>query len=204
MLLKFLPLSSIVVTSKYGSRNITVNGHTYKWHSGVDLKDTEDHNIYNVADGYVHYIGEDKNGYGKYIIVEHKLKDGISSYYYTLYAHMDSFSNKVERNKPINAGDILGKVGSTGASTGPHLHFEIRICDKSNLWSRGIVYEQFENAINPLPHIELREKIQRLPVSNLTEAGFTELSEVYDPVTINFIKAYKHGDLVALKHYINF
>lgn len=67
------------------------------------------------------YAGE-VSGYGNLVVVEHELG------YYTLYAHLSEII--VELNESVDTGQALGKVGSSGRSTGPHLHFEIRRFDE--------------------------------------------------------------------------
>ncbi len=74
---------------------------------------------YAAADGVVLFSGNKGNGYGNYVIIDHG--NGVQ----TFYAHFDSCS--VSTGDVVKAGDEVGKIGSTGRSTGPHLHFEIKI-----------------------------------------------------------------------------
>ena len=75
--------------------------------------------------GVIHTV-ENSGGYGVHVIIEHDLHSQV---WYTVYAHLEN--NSVPKNiKPgtyVEIGDTIGKVGSTGTSTGPHLHFELRI-----------------------------------------------------------------------------
>lgn len=79
------------------------------------------------ADGTIAHVGVNPGGYGNYIVIKHERKDKPGQYYTTLYAHLSkmyfssgSVGSKVTKDTPI------GEVGNTGASTGAHLHFEMR------------------------------------------------------------------------------
>jgi murein DD-endopeptidase MepM/ murein hydrolase activator NlpD len=106
-----LPLNETRITSEFGFRR-------FRWHHGTDLKLTTGDPVYSAFDGIVRIRSFDRNGYGYYIVVRHK--NGLE----TLYGHLSKFS--VEIGQEVKAGDIIGLGGSTGRSTGPHLHFEIR------------------------------------------------------------------------------
>ena len=86
-------------------------------HSGIDLAAPRGTSIKASEGGLVIYAGW-YGGYGKVVIVDH------SKGFTTLYAHMDSIEVRV--GERINQGKVLGHEGSTGYSTGPHLHFEVR------------------------------------------------------------------------------
>jgi murein DD-endopeptidase MepM/ murein hydrolase activator NlpD len=88
----------------------------YRAHLGVDYAASTGTPIKSAGDGKVTFVGT-KGGYGKTIIVNHQ--DG----YKTLYAHMNGYRKGVRSGKWVKKGDIIGYVGSTGMSTGPHLHF---------------------------------------------------------------------------------
>ena len=90
-----------------------------KPHHGVDLAAKMKTRIKVTAPGKVTYAGV-KGGYGNTIIVQH---DGD---YKTLYAHMHHFAKNIKVGSYVHAGDLIGYVGSTGVSTGPHVHYEIR------------------------------------------------------------------------------
>ncbi len=106
-----LPLDQTRVTSEFGFRR-------YRWHHGTDLKLNTGDPIYSTFDGIVRIKSFDRNGYGYYVVVRHK--NGLE----TLYGHMSKIL--VEVGQEVSAGDILGLGGSTGRSTGPHLHYEVR------------------------------------------------------------------------------
>ena len=72
------------------------------------------------ADGLVTFIGR-KHQYGKVITLQHGQK------YTTLYAHLSRFANNVQSGSAVRQGQVIGYVGTTGLSTGPHLHYEFRV-----------------------------------------------------------------------------
>ena len=86
-----------------------------RYHYGTDIAANTGESVYAFADGTVRAIGED-GGYGKYIIIDHA--DGYS----TLYAHCSSLCVS---SGNVSKGDVIALVGSSGAATGPHLHFEL-------------------------------------------------------------------------------
>lgn len=109
------PLPAGVVTSSFGMRKNPVTGNLV-FHKGVDLAAPRGTSVFACADGVVQSTGNDPV-YGNYVILLHE--GGKES----LYGHL--FSIKIELRERIKSGSILGTVGSTGQSTGPHLHFEI-------------------------------------------------------------------------------
>lgn len=110
------PLEFSRVSSGYGMRFHPISG-TRKPHLGVDYAAPTGTPVRTVADGVVSFAGVQR-GYGNVIVVEHK---GQQS---TLYAHLSRIH--VKKGQRVDQGDFIGAVGSTGASTGPHLHFEFR------------------------------------------------------------------------------
>ncbi|RMD88142.1 MAG: M23 family metallopeptidase [Candidatus Dadabacteria bacterium] len=92
-----------------------------KHHDGIDLAAPKGTPIRSIMDGWVVFAGRYK-GYGKLVTVRHK--NGFTSH----YAHCDTIKVKVGQH--VTAGEIIAVVGSTGAATGPHLHFEIRLNGK--------------------------------------------------------------------------
>lgn len=115
------PLSSKYyrITSLFGGRIHPVTGKPNN-HLGIDISAPEGEPIYAAKDGTVEIANtnESKSSYGLYVKIKHP--DGTS----TLYAHMSKVGTTV--NAQVKAGDIIGYVGSTGTSTGNHLHFEIK------------------------------------------------------------------------------
>lgn len=105
------------ITSNYGMRTHPITG-VYKLHTGVDISATIGSDFTAIADGIV--VKAEYNGaYGNMVIIDHG--GGVQ----TLYAHGSQIIAQV--GQEVKAGDIVLKVGSTGYSTGPHAHFEVRI-----------------------------------------------------------------------------
>lgn len=107
--------SSTLVTSRYGER--TLNGVT-RFHNGIDINASVGAAIVAADGGNVAVAGYN-SGYGNYIMIYHS--NGSA----TLYAHLSSMS--VSKGDTVSKGQVIGGAGSTGYSTGPHLHFEIHI-----------------------------------------------------------------------------
>jgi murein DD-endopeptidase MepM/ murein hydrolase activator NlpD len=105
------------ITSAYGMRYHPIL-KTNKMHTGVDIGAPMGAKIVAADSGKVMFAGW-QGGYGQTIIIDHGA--GMS----TLYAHQSKFA--VSSGQSVNKGDVIGYVGSTGWSTGPHLHFEVRV-----------------------------------------------------------------------------
>lgn len=110
-----LPAANTTITCPYGMRTHPITGK-YKLHTGVDLRASRGTNIY-AANGGTVITSTYSAAYGNYVVINHG--GGVS----TLYAHMDK--RAVSKGDTVAQGDVIGYVGSTGYSTGPHLHFEI-------------------------------------------------------------------------------
>jgi murein DD-endopeptidase MepM/ murein hydrolase activator NlpD len=110
------PLQHFRITSRYGLRANPVTGNIVM-HKGIDLAAPEGTEVFSVADGTVTDLGFDPI-YGNYVLISHR--DNWSS----LYGHLLSINTTLRAT--VKAGAFIGKVGSTGQSTGPHLHFELR------------------------------------------------------------------------------
>jgi murein DD-endopeptidase MepM/ murein hydrolase activator NlpD len=110
------PLGEFRLTSTFGPRVNPVTGNL-RFHQGLDLAAPEGTAVYAARDGVVIDIGENAV-YGKYIVIEHT--DNRTS----LYGHLSNVDTALR--KTVKSGSLIGRVGSTGQSTGPHLHFEIR------------------------------------------------------------------------------
>ncbi|MBA4163754.1 MAG: peptidase M23 [Erythrobacter sp.] len=117
------------ISSGYGYRRdpFTRRG---AMHSGLDFKGPQGAPIYAAARGRVSFVGR-KHGYGNVVEIRHG--NGMM----TRYAHMSRFASRV--GEEVEAGDVIGAIGSTGRSTGPHLHFEVHINNR---------------AVNPRPILE--------------------------------------------------
>ena len=123
-----MPLDNPKVTSAYGWRVIFGNK---EWHQGIDLIDTKlgaKAPIYAMADGTVSYAGT-LSSYGLVVRIKHKI-DGVN--YETLYAHLSKINVKV--GQTVKQTDVIGVIGTTGRSTGIHLHAEIHV---NGFWSTG-------------------------------------------------------------------
>lgn len=121
------PLEGYHVTSEFGPRPSMGDYHT-----GIDLGAAKGTAVRSVADGTVTRVANDPDGYGNWVEVKHA--DGTSS----RYAHLSAFGN-IKVGQQIGAGSVLGAVGSTGHSTGPHLHFEWRDASGKALDPRKIL-----------------------------------------------------------------
>ena len=127
------------VSSEYGWRKNPVSG-VNKLHAGTDFAAPGGTPIYAAASGYVQVAGWSSGGYGNYVIIYHgKMSDGNS--YSTLYGHMQSVATSA--GKYVQQGELIGYVGSTGNSTGNHLHLEV--------WKGG----SKANAVNPRNYIPI-------------------------------------------------
>jgi murein DD-endopeptidase MepM/ murein hydrolase activator NlpD len=118
--IKEMPIGSPydgIRSSDYGYRRNPFGGISGEFHSGVDLKGAVGDPIYATGDGTVERC-DYHGGYGNCVVLNH-----INGYQ-SLYGHMTSVN--VTQGQKVKAGDVVGFLGSTGRSTGPHLHYEIR------------------------------------------------------------------------------
>ncbi|HEY4622475.1 peptidoglycan DD-metalloendopeptidase family protein [Solibacillus sp. FSL R7-0668] len=125
-------------TSGFGRRDIGPIGS--KNHLGVDIANAIGTPVVSGADGVVSYVGT-MNGYGKVVMVEHSI-EGKS--FTSVYAHLSGFTSSV--GDVVSKGQQIARMGNTGNSTGPHLHFEIHV---------GGWNGKRSNAVNPLRYISL-------------------------------------------------
>lgn len=116
-----VPASQARISSGFGYRRDPFTGRG-AMHSGLDFKGPTGSPILAAAKGRVSYVGW-KSGYGKTVEIKHG--NGMM----TRYAHMSKFSAQV--GELVEAGEVIGGIGSTGRSTGPHLHFEVRINNRA-------------------------------------------------------------------------
>jgi murein DD-endopeptidase MepM/ murein hydrolase activator NlpD len=141
--------TALTVNSHYGVRYDPLTGLA-RMHTGIDLKATYGDAVGVSMSGTVLFAGL-KGGYGNCVIVDHG--NGISTY----YAHLSSIA--VVIGQPLEAGEYIGQVGSTGRSTGPHLHYEVRanghpiepatqiVIDEGALYAAG---RKIDTAVDPL------------------------------------------------------
>ena len=118
----------------FGGRRNPFGGPGYEFHSGQDIEAAWGTPVVAGASGRVSFVGW-QNGYGQLVVVDHG--SGLT----TRYGHLSHID--VELNQTVSRAQLLGKVGSTGRSTGPHLHYEVRISDQP---------------VNPLPYLLLSMK----------------------------------------------
>jgi murein DD-endopeptidase MepM/ murein hydrolase activator NlpD len=117
---KFLvrkPVTEAIMRSGFGSRKHPILGYT-KMHTGVDWAAPLGTPIYAAGNGEIEKSGWE-SGYGKYIRIKHNYG------YETAYGHMTAFARGIEPGVKVHQGQLIGYVGSTGQSTGPHVHYEI-------------------------------------------------------------------------------
>ena len=119
---KFLvrkPVATGIMRSGFGARNHPLLGY-YKMHTGVDWAAPLGTPVYASGNGTVEKVGWE-SGYGKYVRVRH------ANGYETAYGHMTAFARSTQAGARVRQGQVIGYVGSTGLSTGPHLHYEILV-----------------------------------------------------------------------------
>ena len=148
-------LASVPAISPIADRNLRrfASGYGYrihpiyrtlKLHSGIDLTAPTGTKVYATGGGKVISAGYAAGGYGIKVIIDH----GYG--YKTLYAHLSKASVKV--GKRVARGDVIGEVGSTGRSTAPHLHYEVRKNDQTenpvNYYYTDLTPEEYEEMIN--------------------------------------------------------
>jgi murein DD-endopeptidase MepM/ murein hydrolase activator NlpD len=122
------PLAAAITTSSYGMRNHPVLGGM-RSHKGIDLAAPTGTPVYATADGVVGKA-EWFSSYGLFVAIDHGAE------LETRYAHMSRLA--VASGERVRKGDVIGYVGSTGRSTGPHLHYEVRVSGQ---------------AVNPIPYM---------------------------------------------------
>ncbi len=116
------PINGARLSSSYGMRKHPISGYN-KMHKGVDFAAPTGTPIFAAGNGVIEYVGRN-GGYGKYIRIRH------DSTYKTAYAHLNGYKKGISNGVRVKQGDVIGFVGSTGKSTGPHLHYEIIVNGK--------------------------------------------------------------------------
>jgi len=139
-----LPISSTKIkrVGHFGMRRHPIYG-IWKLHEGTDFTAKRGTPIHATGDGIVEEVHSSKRGYGNQILINH----GFG--YKTRYAHLSKFL--VKEGQKIKRGDIIGLVGNTGLSTGPHLHYEVRkngrAIDPINFYFEDLTPEQYDEMI---------------------------------------------------------
>lgn len=126
-----LPVGSATISSGYGPRTHPITGEKGKVHTGVDFAVGQGTKVHAADSGTV-ILSEWWSGYGYCVIIDHG--GGV----WTLYGHIRKGGLLVSAGDKVNRGDVIAESGSTGNSTGPHLHFEVRIDGKT---------------VNPMPYL---------------------------------------------------
>lgn len=111
------PIDGARISSRYGMRKHPILGYS-RMHTGIDFAAPTGTPILAAGDGVVQRIGRN-GGYGNYIRLHH------NDTYDTAYAHLSRYAKGMKKGSKVRQGDVIGYVGSTGRSTGPHLHYEI-------------------------------------------------------------------------------
>ena len=111
------PINGAKLSSRYGNRKHPILGYT-KMHRGLDFAAPSGTPVFAAGDGVIEKAGWN-GSYGKYIRIRH------TGTYKTAYAHLSGFHKNVRIGKRVLQGKIIGYVGTTGRSTGPHLHYEV-------------------------------------------------------------------------------
>jgi hypothetical protein len=144
-----VPVDGVHLTSDFGMRWHPVMGGR-RQHKGVDLAAPAGTPIRAAADGIVSRA-DWYSSYGLYVSVEH------GGNFETRYGHMSRLN--VAAGQMIRKGDVIGYVGSTGRSTGPHLHYEVRIAGE---------------AVNPIPYLQNGRIERAAPAATISLAGVDE------------------------------
>ncbi|KLI64655.1 M23 family metallopeptidase [Aurantiacibacter marinus] len=123
-----MPVDGVTLTSGFGMRDHPILRRRAR-HNGVDLAAPTGTPVYATADGVVE-MAQRYSSYGNYVQIGH------GGDIETRYAHLSSYT--VSAGEEVRMGDLIGYVGSTGRSTGPHLHYEVRVANE---------------AVNPIPYM---------------------------------------------------
>ena len=141
-----IPAASRHISSGFGYRSDPFDGDA-AFHAGLDFKAPMGSPIFAAARGQIAFVGQ-RHGYGNCVEIDHG--NGLR----TRYAHMSAFRTHV--GDAVMAGQLIGAVGSTGRSTGPHLHFEVRLNDQP---------------VNPRPFLEVAPNVLQKARLNRTATG---------------------------------
>jgi len=106
------------VTHEFGPRIHPFTGVWYL-HKGIDIAYRSGIPLLATANGKIVDVGYDRGGYGNFVVIKHQYG------FYTKYAHMDRTT--VAKGQEVHRGQIIGTMGNTGQSTGPHIHYEVRL-----------------------------------------------------------------------------
>jgi murein DD-endopeptidase MepM/ murein hydrolase activator NlpD len=158
------PLEFSRVTSGFAMRSHPISGQ-WKQHKGIDFAAAVGTPIRATADGVIEHAGV-QGGYGQLVVVRH------GAQYSTAYAHMSRIASAVKRGTHVRQGEVIGYVGTSGWSTGPHLHYEFRVNNDARdpnsivvpqaQWLAGAALQEFSRIAG-----EMRRRIQLLTPTQL-------------------------------------
>ncbi len=114
------PVKFSRITSRFNGKRFHPKLKKWRAHRGVDYSAPRGTPVLVTADGRVSFVGRN-GGYGKAVVVRH------GGTYSTLYGHLSRFKRGLRKGTTVKQGDVIGYVGSTGLTTGPHLHYEFRV-----------------------------------------------------------------------------
>jgi murein DD-endopeptidase MepM/ murein hydrolase activator NlpD len=123
------PVENVIVSSGFGNRDSSCP-HCSTYHLGVDFTPGKGTPVMAAADGIIVDMGYSSAGFGNYILIKHVMPfESGTQEWVTVYAHLQdkSFVEDLRVGSVVKASEKIARVGNTGTSTGPHLHFEIRI-----------------------------------------------------------------------------
>jgi len=162
------PVEGYRVVSPFGVRQLPWEG-AGRLHAGVDIAAPKGAPVLAAADGVVVAAGV-SGGYGRFVQLRHA--GGLT----TLYAHLSTWSARLSPGAPVSAGEQIAQVGSTGSSTGSHLHFEVRDAGNRPLNPEFFMGREFAS-------------IDDLPIA--------QAARVTGPVRIAYVSGYPRGRVPA-------
>jgi murein DD-endopeptidase MepM/ murein hydrolase activator NlpD len=176
------PLKKWLITQTFDEHIRYAKDHpTISYNGGIDYY-SDDRNIYACDDGLVQFIGFQKNGYGNYIILKH-------SWGFSLYAHLLEKPNMLNLNE-IKQGDVIGQMGTTGNSTGVHLHFECRDLNNKVIDPNDLFEESDLIAVNTT--------VNGNQIPRETTEGPAKTFKVVSDIGVNFREGPVNGDVIVM------
>lgn len=130
------PTNAYAISSRFGYRIDPFTGRPGAFHAGVDIPNKYRNPVYASNNGTIVTMRKDRYNYGTHIIIDH------NNGYWSVYGHMSGFAKGLKVGSVVSRGQTIGYIGSTGASTGNHVHFEIRVGQN-----------RYSCATNPLPYL---------------------------------------------------
>jgi hypothetical protein len=146
------------ITQGFGEYKLDYSEYGLIAHNGVDYACPVGTQIYAVAQGVVTKIQTDPDGYGLHIRIQHP--NGVKPEFRTIYAHLSNVA--VSLGQEVAKGKMIGRSGNTGNSTGPHLHFEMRLEPQMD--------NGYGGAVDPTPYFE-ETQIEPEKPSTIPEKG---------------------------------